>query len=226
MRRLAVFVVALLLAGCGSSTPVATAPLIPTIGPASFPVAAPSSTANQPRTAIPSASQLETVPPPSPTATPTTPTVTADPGAPFGSRDNPYPLGAQFAAGEWTVTIDSVDVDAWPEIRRENQFNDPPPTGRRFVMFYVTATYGGPDSADASFDLSWTVVGSQGNTFGSSFDDYCGVIPDDLDEAGEVFSGATATGNVCVSVASDQIDGAVVQVEQGFLGEPVYAALE
>jgi hypothetical protein len=152
--------------------------------------------------------------------------VTPDPAAPSGSRDNPFPLGTVFQVGDWSVSVNSVDLDAWPEVSEENQFNDPPAAGRQFVMFNAATTYDGTDTGNPSFDLSWAIVGSLGNTFGSSMDDYCGVIPDGLDDQGELFPGATADGNVCVSADSDQLDGATIQVEQFFADEPLYVALE
>jgi hypothetical protein len=67
-------------------------------------------------------------------------------------------------------------------------------------------TYTGDESGDPWLDLSINFNGSGGNTFGSSMDDYCGVIPNPLDGHGEMFPGATATGNVCASVPADQLD--------------------
>jgi len=37
--------------------------------------------------------------------------------------------------------------------------------------------------------------------------DYCGVMPDSLDDTGETFPGGGVSGNVCVSVESDQVEG-------------------
>lgn len=33
-----------------------------------------------------------------------------------------------------------------------------------------------------------------------TYEDYCGVIPGDLDEVGELYAGGVAEGNVCVAV--------------------------
>jgi hypothetical protein len=162
-----------------------------------------------------------------PLATPTAvaPASIPNPGAGQGTRDNPYPLGSSFAIDDWQVSVTSVDLDAWPEIKQENQFNDPPASGHQFVMFAVTGTYNGTETGNPSIDLQWNVVGSQGNTYGSGIDDYCGVIPDAFSDQGELFPGATAAGNVCISVASAQLDGATLHVEQ-FLGENgVFVAL-
>jgi hypothetical protein len=221
------------LAGCVSTAPVGTPVVIPTFPPAavSSPVltqpAVPVVT-TQP-TAVPTVQQTPAItfaPPPATPSITQVPLATRDPSAPTGTRDNPYALGSQFELGDWAVTVDAVDLDAWPEIQAENQFNAPPAAGRQFVMFHVTTTYAGTDTANAGFDLNWAVVGSLGNTFGGSMDDYCGVIPEDLDNAGELFAGATAEGNVCVSVDAAQIDGATIQVEQFLADDSAYVALQ
>ncbi len=143
-----------------------------------------------------------------------------------GTRDNPYALGDEFILGDWRIAIDTVKPDAWSQIHKENQFNDPPTAGRQFVMFHVTATYTGDTTASPMFDLLWTIVGSRGNTFGASMNDHCGVIPDAFINQGELFTGATAKGNVCVSVSADQIKGGTIQVKQFLDNEPAFIALQ
>lgn len=164
--------------------------------------------------------------PPVATAAPNaTPAGSAAPG----SRGNPLALGTQITLTDWSVTVDSVDTDAWPEIQAENQFNDPPAAGHQFVMFHVSATYNGDTTGKPTLDLSWTIVGSRGNTFGASLNDYCGSIPDalsDQGDQGEIAPGATAVGNECVSVPIDQLAGAVIQIKQAFGEQPWFVALE
>ena len=185
-------------------------------------------------TARASATPVGTLPSPtrdsstvSPTIAPTeSPAATSSPNAASGTRENPFALRTEFPLPDWLVRVDSVELDAWPQIRDENQFNDPPADGRQFVMFHVTVTYTGTETGHPAFGLSWSIVGSRGNTFGTSMDDSCGVIPDALSDEGELFSGAVAEGNRCVSVASDQVDGATIQVRQFLSGDPVFVALQ
>lgn len=136
--------------------------------------------------------------------------------AALGTRDNPLPLGTRIEMGEWTLAVTEVNPDAADEVLAENQFNDPPVEGRQFVLFTVDATYEGDDSGTAWLDLSWAIVGSAGNTFGTAMDDYCGVIPRPLNDTGETFPGGSVTGNVCVSVDSAQVDGATIRIEESF----------
>ncbi len=139
----------------------------------------------------------------------------------LGTRGNPAPITATASIGDWDVTIVDVDRDASARILQENQFNDPPDEGRAFVMWTVEAVYTGDDSGDPSWDLSWKLVGSAGN----SFDDRCGVIPDNLRDVGETFAGGVATGNVCVSAEVAQLDGGTILVEELFGGSRTFFAV-
>lgn len=149
----------------------------------------------------------------------------AEPAAEGTTRDAPLPAGAEFGNEDWTVTVAPTTRDAGEAIAAENEFNDPPAEGRQFVMTEVTATYTGDETGTPWVDLSIEFVGSQGNTFGTGSDDYCGVIPNDLSNVGEMHNGASGSGNVCVSVPADQIEGGVWSVSTWF-GSPVYIALD
>lgn len=130
-----------------------------------------------------------------------------------GSAEEPLPAGTELALENWTVVLGETVTDATEQVLEENELNDPPVEGRQFVMAPVTATYVGEESGDAFFELNFLFLGSGGNTFGTAGDDFCGVIPDDLAEQGEVFPEAEVNGNVCVSVPSDQVDGGAWIVE-------------
>lgn len=143
--------------------------------------------------------------------------------AELGTRDNPLELGTRIAMGDWTLAVTDVTLDATDAVMAENEFNDPPADGRQFVMFHVEAIYEGEDSGTAWLDFSWGIVGSQGNTFATGMDDYCGVIPEPLDDTGETFPGGSVDGNVCISVPSDQVDGATIRIEDTFSFEDTRA---
>lgn len=137
-----------------------------------------------------------------------------------GTRQNPLEPGVAFAVDDWTVELAPTDTDAEDIVLAENQFNDPPADGRQFVMVEVTVTYTGDDSGNPWLDLKFDFYGSGGNTFGTGSDDYCGVIPDSLNDHGEMFPDATASGNVCISVPADQIDDGAWIVEDTFSLDP------
>lgn len=141
-----------------------------------------------------------------------------DEGGPLGTRDNPLQLGTRIELAGWTLTVTEVTKDATDLVMAENEFNDPAADGRQFVMFHVDASYEGDESGDPWLDFAWAIVGAGGNTYGASgdFEDYCGVIPNALDEQGETYPGGSVEGNVCYSVAADQVDGATIRIEESF----------
>ena len=134
--------------------------------------------------------------------------------AALGTRDNPLAIGTRIEMGDWTLAVTEVTLDAIDMVMDENQFNDPPVEGRQFVMFAVDAIYEGDDSGTAWLDFSWAIVGSGGNTFGTGMDDSCGVVPDSLDDTGETYPDGSVSGNVCISVESDQIEGGTIRIEE------------
>ena len=132
-----------------------------------------------------------------------------------GTRENPAPLGSVARVGDWEISVVKVNTDAAKIVADENQFNEPPKAGYNFVLWEVEATYVGEESGELWLDTTWQVVGSAGN----SFDESCGVIPNDISDAGETFSGATVKGNECVGVEKAQLDGATIMVESLFAVE-------
>jgi hypothetical protein len=155
-------------------------------------------------------------------------TTTTEAPEPRGTRGDPVPVGTSGTVGDWEVTFAPTNTDATQEIMAANQFNDPPGEGRVFIMAEVTVTYTGNDSGTPWLDLAFDFVDSAGNTSGTGEEDYCGVIPNDLFDVGEMFPDASGSGNVCAVVASDQVDGGVWIVEDFFTfdGSRVFFGLE
>lgn len=140
-----------------------------------------------------------------------------------GTRENPAVAGSTVTLTDWTVSLGATNRDASAEVAAENTFNSPPIEGRSFVMVPVTATYTGADSGTAWLSIGVNFVGSAGNTYGSGTDDYCGVIPGNLSDSGELYAGATATGNVCVQVPTAEVEGGTWVVENRLAFDDVKA---
>lgn len=156
----------------------------------------------------------------------TTEAPASDSGA--GTRDDPVPLGEAADTGDgWTVTVVDVNFDAAAAIAAENQFNEPPAPGRQFVMPTLEVTYDGAEAQANTFELGITAVGDSNVEYGGSFDDSCGVIPNGLTDANDLFQGGSVSGTVCWSVESADIDSLVMIVEPSFSFEedPVFFAL-
>lgn len=142
----------------------------------------------------------------------------------LGSRRNPIPLGQEAQVGDWTVKVLGATLDATQAILDENQFNDPPEAGYQYVLVNLEATYDGTESATFWVEMSYTFVGSGGNTYESGM----AVAPDPITDEGEVFPGASVSGNLVFAVASDQVSGGTLSLEQAFSFEEtrVFFALE
>ena len=133
-----------------------------------------------------------------------TPIATSSP--PAGSkRSISHPYGKKFSAGVFDIQIIEADMDAWPEIMAENQFNDPPAPGYRFVMWNIAVrnVRGSSDASERISDRSFKLVGSRGVQYQTHREENrCGVIPDELSE--HLYLGGYATGNVCFAIPTNE----------------------
>lgn len=131
-----------------------------------------------------------------------------------GTRDNPIPVGQVVTNMDWEIAL-GTPREANAEVTAENQFNDKPEAGREFWIVPVTATYIGDESGSTMFGVRVSFVGSDNRTYADS----CGVIPDSLNDVGELYKGGVAKGNACVAVPAGA-DG-LWAVTTGF-GDPIF----
>jgi len=141
-----------------------------------------------------------------------------------GTRENPYPLGTAITQGDWTVTINSVDLDANDALMDENLFNEKPDDGTVYIMVNVTAAYNG-DNAEG--ETPWTgvdYVTSEGNTI-SAFDKLV-VPPEQFDTLETLYKGASTTGNLAIQVPADTAADGVLAVTPTMAGDKVFVAVK
>lgn len=124
-----------------------------------------------------------------------------------GTRQVPLPVGTSARIGDWDVKLGTTIQDATDQVLAANTVNKPPTAGRQYVMVPLEATYRGPDEGTAWAEVGFKFVGAKGNIFDLNVDDVCGALPQPLIDAGNVYAGASARGNVCKSVPSDQVAG-------------------
>ena len=105
--------------------------------------------------------------------------------------------------------------DITDAVAAENQFNEPPPDGSRFIAVDVALTYSG-EGSDNGFTVTSRAVSTGNVSLGSN----CGVIPNALDVATDVFSGGAISGAICFVVPVDQVAGLVPYLVAGFNAEP------
>src|SRR5690625_1268979 len=120
---------------------------------------------------------------------------TEEPSPEAGTRENPFRIDDPVGNDDWDIQL-GEPYEAWDEVRAENQFNDPPGEGMEFWILPVTVTYVGEETGDPFWDLDFGFVGDDSRTY----DDDCGVIPDELYDVGEVYPDGEASANVCLEV--------------------------
>lgn len=72
------------------------------------------------------------------------------------------------------------------------------------MMLFFESTYLGDTSSAWWFDLTVSVRGPDGSSYGHHSDDFCGAFPDSLHDAEDSFTGDTVTGADCISVPTGQ----------------------
>jgi hypothetical protein len=143
---------------------------------------------------------------PTTTARPTTTTTVP---AKVGTQQNPVHVGQEAQVGDWRIEVLGVTLNATQAVLAENMFNDPPAPGSQYVLVNLRATYTGQSSDTFWIGTSCRFVGSRGNTFSWGG----AVAPNSILDYGEMFPGASATGNLLYEVPSDQVYGGLLMVE-------------
>lgn len=129
----------------------------------------------------------------------TTKTVTVAVRDPLGSRTNPVELGQTFRLRDWDITVHGTDYDTYPDA--DHDITDPPEPGWTFISYSATFTYHGDHGSTPDMDLSIDFLATNQRVYDAySGDNVCGNAEPDLDDVDDMYTGATVTGNDCVSV--------------------------
>lgn len=129
------------------------------------------------------------------------------------NRLAPTPIGTTADVGEgWSLTVNAPARDITDEVLAENQFNEPPPPGFRFIGVDVTYAFDGTGS-DSVFTVDTGAVADTNVRL--SFE--CGSIPTPLDEFTDVFAGGELSGLLCF-VVPEGATALTLYSETGFEG--------
>ena len=121
-------------------------------------------------------------------------------------RTSPTPIGTGVDVGEgWSLAVTGPASDITDSVLSENQFNEPPPEGFRFVGVPVRMEYSG-DSSSNAFAITVSAVGNTNLQYAEE----CGVIPGELDAFGDVFAGGVVEGQVCFVVPAEDLGSMTV----------------
>lgn len=137
-----------------------------------------------------------------------------------GTRANPYPLGTELSSSDWTVTVNSVDLDADAAVAAENPMNEASDEGHTYILVNVTATYAGEDPDGASPWVSVSYVSPEGNTFSTS--DQSVVEPEGFQRSATLYEGASETGNFALHVPLEDIEDGVLSVDPDMFADTAY----
>ena len=136
-------------------------------------------------------------------------------------RTNPTPIGESADIGDdWSLAVTGPAVDITDAVLGENQFNDPPPEGFRFVGVPLQLAYDGTESTNALM----VSIKSVGNT-NVEYSESCGVAPNELDFFTDVFGGGVLEGQVCFVVPADDLNTMTVYAE-AFLEDTIFFATQ
>ena len=143
------------------------------------------------------------------------------------TNKDPIPFGGTGQIGEYLVTLVDVKADATDLVLDENSFNEEPESGNQFYLVRVHVRYIGAEIGNPSFEMSYVSIGDTDNEY-TTFEDSCGVVPEDEYSISDVFPGTEVEYNVCWQIDSEDEDSLVLRVENfvEFDADPVWFSLE
>lgn len=140
------------------------------------------------------------------------------------SRENPAPLGSEIKTKDWTIVVNSVDLDAASKVVDANPVNTAPEDGEVYVLVNLTVTYNG-DERDGDFPMyQLDYVSVEGNSFNAA--SKLLVAPEQLDSFQKMFKGASTTGNEVIAVKTSDIEKGVLMVKSDLFGDAVFVAIK
>ena len=145
-----------------------------------------------------------------------------DTSAKEGTRTNPAPAGSTVEISDnsgpiWQVQLGAANLDAGDIIAAENQFNSPADAGFQYILVPVTYTYVGDESGTPWIDVTIEFVSAAGTTHTNAYV----VIPNDYISINEMYTGATATGNIVIMAPSADIEKGTFTISALF-GTPYF----
>lgn len=140
------------------------------------------------------------------------------------SRENPAAIGSKISGDEWDVVVNSVTLGATDAVlAAEKLINEPPADGNEFILVNVTTTYTGDDKGMPAF-VRFAYVTPEGNTIDGL--DQITIAPEPLDTLSELYTDASATGNIVLSVPSATAADGVLAVTPGMFADEVFVSVK
>lgn len=140
-----------------------------------------------------------------------------------GSRENPAALGTTVSGDDWEVTVVEFNPAADDEVLAANMFNEAAAEGNTYVVAEVETTYVGEGSDDPSWAIDVEYVSESGNVI-SSYDNDAVAPEPAMFDIGEMYTGASGTGNLVFEVPED--DNGLLRVSPGMIADPVFVSID
>jgi len=139
------------------------------------------------------------------------------------SRENPAAIGSVISGADWEIVINSVTLGATDAVLAASPINSAPEAGYEYILVNVTETYTGADTGMPALNTI-NYVTSDGVTIDGL--DNIAIAPDALDSIAELYTDASATGNIVLAVPSATAADGVLVVTPGLLSDDVFVAVQ
>ncbi len=143
-------------------------------------------------------------------------------GSASGTRDNPNSIGSELVTSEWTITVNSVDMDATDYLISEDSYLEQElGSGMKYILVDLTATYTGEETGMA-YDVMTDFVSSKGQVYNEVY----AYFPDRWGDISEVYPGGELNGRVALVIPEDEVG--VIRITPGYAYdvEPFFVATE
>jgi len=149
---------------------------------------------------------------------------TEEPAAEEGTRATPFPIGSAITQGDWTITVNSVNLDGTQAVADANMFNEPAPEGQIYIIPNVTVTYNGTDEAGEMASPLIDYVTVDGNTIDSF--SHMVIAPEAFDSLSTLYPGASTTGSFVFPVPAASAGDGVLAITPHMFGDKVFVAVK
>ncbi len=148
-------------------------------------------------------------------------------GGDGSTRTAPIALGATGHLADYRISVVSTTPLANEIVAQTNQFNEPPAPGKQFYIARIAVTYDGAASGNPGWDLNFQSVGDLNASY-TTFNNDCGVYPEQQYEQTELFPGGSTEFNVCWEIDAADQDSLLMYAESNvdFNAAPVWFELD
>ena len=140
------------------------------------------------------------------------------------SREKPLPVGSSVENKDWKITLNTVNLNANDDVKKANEYNDPPEAGKKYMMINVTAEYLGDDAQGSSPLLQVEYISPDGQTAREY--DALVLIDDDFEAGKTLYSGASTTGNIVIPIPEADGDKGTISIQPAVSQEKTFFAVK